>query len=448
LILGLVAFLSSVGPLEKRVFELEAHGLARDIDSVVNVRVAAIRIAMGEIGHDELSEAGELDTLLSSFRRTFRDFLSLEVLDKRGEVMAMAGELPLSQARRFSRTDESTKSGKTALSRSEEFQDNPKAKDFIITVKHTAKDGAVWYSRTRFSRDSIERILSSGHGQWQSRLVKDSGEEANAGTRGTITARSFGDWWGGLDTAEASLQTPGWIVKLDRPSKRVLLSKGPIIFVALFLLVAVLACLYRRHTSDRRAPLPGQVAVTRPEYNSREETVVRASEHRRSFCVKASGWDDSRETDREDCGDHDVWTPRNVPIGIVESLEPDAQLATPVPTAGECDEEHPESLETAEQSPLEEQKLNEPDPGALSTVSDVGDFPETIELTWFEPADLIADSGEPRETDSSPAVPEAETRMVAIPDSLEVSWSEPKGDKSEDLLDERARNQPPRYYNA
>jgi hypothetical protein len=131
-----------------------------------------------------------------------------------------------------------------------------------------------------------------------------------------------------------------------------------------------------------------------------------------------------------------------------DALEPEVQLAGPAPTIAESDEEDPNGLEMAGQSPLEEQTQTESDPGASSTVSDAGDFPETIELTWFEPADLITDSGEPRETDSSPAVPEAETRMVAIPDSLEVSWSEPKSDRADDRHDERARNHPTRYHNA
>ncbi len=446
LIIGLVAFFSSVAPLEKRLLELEAHGLARDIDSVVKVREAAVRIAVGGIGHEGLSEAGELDSLLRSFRSTFRDFLSLEVLDKRGEVMAMAGELPLSQARRFSGTHKPMEAG-TALSPGGMFEDGPKTKDFFITVKHESKDGTVWYSRTRYSRDSIERILSSGRNQWQASLTKASGGED------ATTGRSVGNWWEGLDTAEVSLETPGWTVKLEKPSKRVLLSKGPIIFVALVLLISVLACLYRRFTPFQRGGVPGHLAVAHPNSDSPDLSSGPIIERQDSFIVEASGKDDSSEVDREDGQDHDVWTPRNVPMGIVESLEPDSpgideRLAGLAPTVDLCNEEDPREIEMAQESASEGQNPNESDSGASPTASHAGDIPETIDLTWFEPAGPITDSGDACKTGPSPTVPEAKTRMVAIPESLEVSWSEPKSDKSDDPHDEQRRNRPTTYYTA
>ncbi|MFH1115261.1 MAG: hypothetical protein V1792_15230, partial [Pseudomonadota bacterium] len=219
LIIGLTAFIVSVGPLEKRLLQLEADGLARDIDAVVNLRAAAIRIAAGEIGTAGLHEAGALNNLLDSFRRSFADFLSLEILDPHGEAIAMAGELPLSQARRFSGDGGAERPPISALNKSQAFQDDPAADNFHITVRLEAKDGTEWYSRARFSRESIKKILSAGGGRWTAGLEKISDEEANTGKYAGAPSGTFSSVWPGRDAAVVPLHAAGWIVKLEKPSK-------------------------------------------------------------------------------------------------------------------------------------------------------------------------------------------------------------------------------------
>ncbi len=426
--------------------------MARDIDSVVKVRVVATSIAAGGIGKAGLTEAGALDNLLNTFRRSFRDFLSLEVLDPHGEVIAMAGELPLSQARRFSGIGGAERPLDTASSQSQVFHDDPAANNFYITVRLEAKDGTVWYSRTRFSRESIKKILSSGGDRWTAGLAKISDKEANSGGCAGAAAGSFGTWWDGRDTAAVPLQTAGWIVNLAKPS-RVLFSKGPVILVAVILLLAVVVCLYRRITSDGHVHLSEMAAVPNPACHARESEDKRSTEYQRSFALQASDCDDSSRPEGQDYPDYDIWTPRNVPIGMVDSAESES-LECEVPATGpasslrEDEKESSKWSEAAEESPVAEQGEAEVGLGESPAVSDEGDLPETIEVTWFEPIDSSSAAGAENETDPSQALPEAETRRYAIPESLEVSWSEPSGDAADDLRDERKKDYPTRYHSA
>jgi len=105
--------------------------------------------------------------------------------------------------------------------------------------------------------------------------------------------------------------------------------------------------------------------------------------------------------------------------------------------------------EMIEQSSSDGQRLSETDTGASTTMSDADDFPETIDLAWIEPNDqLLMDDGEANVSHSSSEVPRAETRTYAIPERLEVSWSEPGDDRADDPDDEQAEDRPSRYHSA
>ena len=216
LLLGLGAFLSAVGPLEKKLLDLEALGLARDIDSVVQVRIAAVKIAAAGIEIDDLSAAGALDNLLTSFRSAFSDFLSLEVLDEHGEVLAMVGELPLSQARRFSGTKQSAVTGNAKLGDSGVFLDDPKANCFFITAQHESQDGTQWFSRTRYGRDPIEKILKQEGNQWTAQLQRVPGSDREGADRKSTGAVLVANWLGDSDMAEA----PPEHIRLDRYTRQ------------------------------------------------------------------------------------------------------------------------------------------------------------------------------------------------------------------------------------
>ncbi|MFH1114652.1 MAG: hypothetical protein V1792_12110, partial [Pseudomonadota bacterium] len=150
--------------------------------------------------------------------------------------------------------------------------------------------------------------------------------------------------------------------------------------------------------------------------------------------------------------DYDVWTPRNVPMGIAHPVESEVsgsgvQLTGPETGLRDGREENPVYSETAGESPAAE-ATDEPGTGESPAVSDEADLPETIELTWFEPMDSLLTAAEEKRTDSSQALPAAETRRYAIPENLEVSWSEPANGKTGDRRDGPRKIHPARYHGA
>lgn len=444
LLLGLGAFLSAVGPLEKRLLDLEASGLARDIDSVVKVRIAAVKIAATGIEIDDLSEAVALDNLLTSFRSAFRDFLSLEVLNEHGEVLAMVGELPLSEARRFSGTERPAKAGKAKLVDSDAFLDDPKANCFFITAQHESEDGTRWFSRTRYTRDPIEKILSREGNQWTAGLQRIPDSDGEAANRKLPSGGFTANWLGNTDMAEARLSTAGWIVTLDKASKQTLLSKVPFTLVVLIALGAVLACLYRIVTTTR-SPEGQDIPTKWSPIDFRARPVAEhVPSHPGHAYAETLASTQSVETIVEKEEDHDTGTPRNVPIGFHQPEESDSRdsetnsMEHTGLTTGE-DQGQQERVEAAESSPSDDNASATEGVSQDKTPVDgatAADIPETLELSWLEPVVADQTSVEADVTDAPGESPQAETRMLSVPESMEVAWSEPAGDEVDKPDDE------------
>lgn len=451
LILGMAAFYSAVGPLENRLLELEARGVARDIDAMIDVRSAAVKIASRAIDVDDLSESGGLDNLLSSFRQAFPDFLSLEVLDEQGQVLAMVGELPLSQARRFAGESTARKIGAAEMSRDDTFVDDPEAGCFFVTALHKAEDGTPWFSRTRFSRDPIETILTPEGSRWTATLGKVSDVKAEGAKKGSAIFGTFGRWWGSTDTADAPLESSGYTVKLDKPSGKATLSKVPIIVVALILIGSVLAVLRRKLASTRGEGTPESMQIRPPHY--RGSDVVTAPAPRRTVprVPEYSLETGPCETVSREDADYDTWTPRNVPMGMDHLEDPPPYEPSEAP----CNSietflpgsawEHKTAAGTSEDVHGQREELDEaesPDLGLLD------ELPDTLDVTWFEPVDEQSRYTGSRDTDAHDYTPEAETRMLPVPDSLEIAWTEPDAEETGEQHADDAHEMPSRFHSA
>jgi hypothetical protein len=434
LLLGLGAFISAVGPLEKKFLDLEARGVARDIDSLVQVRIAAVKIAAAGIEIDDLSEAGALDNLLTSFRSAFQDFLSLEVLNEHGEVLAMVGELPLSEARRFSGTEQSAITGNAKLGDSEVFLDDPKTNCFFITAQHESQDGTRWFSRTRYGRDPIEKILTQEGNQWTAQLERIPGGDGKAADRKSAGTGFFENWFGNSDLAEAPLSTSGWIVTLDKASKRTFLSKIPIALVVMIVLAAVLACLYRKLTSNRSPEQPNALAEW-VSVNFRERSNAgQVPIHSGGAHVQPRAVNRPSESVMSEEEDYDSWTPRNVPMGFQESEEPAEQ--EPAATA----EPYCSDNESADGSVSHDEESI-----GLTTRDDI---PETLELEWSEPQSIGQTPVEAGVNTAPEDPPQAQTRMLSVPERMEVAWSEPAQNETEASEDHGKHIPPSTFHSA
>ena len=156
---ALAGHLLIIAPLEQSLLKEQARSLANDLDGLVSARTAAVRVAAGNLDIDNLSAAGGLDRLLNTLRSLFPDFSNIELLNDRGQTLAMMGDLNLSLAGAPKSAqvviDSSTVENKFL------FRDDPANQSFLIIMQHGDPDSGRWFSRTRFLRTPIDTILAA-----------------------------------------------------------------------------------------------------------------------------------------------------------------------------------------------------------------------------------------------------------------------------------------------
>jgi len=223
---ALAGHLLIIAPLEHSLLKEQARSLAKDLDGLVSARSAAVRVAAGNLDIDNLSAAGGLDRLLNSIRSLFPDFSNIELLNDRGQTLAMMGDLNLSLAG-------APKSAQVVIDSSTAedkflFRDDPANQSFLIIMQHGDPDTGRWFSRTRFSRTPINTLLAAAGPERSSKLimhelpekVKAEIEPNMADNRSVSPDRSIGGattrWWNPRKATEIQLLIPGWSLVLEK----------------------------------------------------------------------------------------------------------------------------------------------------------------------------------------------------------------------------------------
>ena len=105
LVLAAVGLYAVVCPLHKNLLAREARALADEIDSVIKERNAVLEIIVGSMTATTPPAEKDVESVVRSLRSAVPDFLSLEVIDGQGEIVAMIGELDLPHAGRVIAAD-------------------------------------------------------------------------------------------------------------------------------------------------------------------------------------------------------------------------------------------------------------------------------------------------------------------------------------------------------
>jgi hypothetical protein len=226
-VVGLAGYLSMVVPSNKELLETKALGLAQGIDEIVKLRSTSVSMAAQILDLEHLASEGGGNRVVNALKDRFPDFMSLEILDENGEILAMFGDLSLPDAGRKSGAEDVPVLDSGQGSSSESFQDNPQGGCFFITTKRTQADGKTWLTRTRFAREPIEAILASVGGNWSAELrpVGQPGVTAPSGWRNRTVS------------AEVQLPASGWTIKLAAkptrpfPSGRLIFAFGVILLL-------------------------------------------------------------------------------------------------------------------------------------------------------------------------------------------------------------------------
>ncbi|MGO9568817.1 MAG: hypothetical protein ACLP5H_14880 [Desulfomonilaceae bacterium] len=404
LAVNLVSHFAVVVPLEKNLLSAEVRSLATEIDSGVRTRSSLITMVAGNTELDSFLESGGLDKMLNALRSNFPDFLSVEITNDHGQIQAMGGDLPLSQASLFSKKPSGQISAVNLGIQHNRgiFQDDPENNCFFITCKHVGPEGGKWFTRSRFSREAVVAILKSIPARRVTIVPitgasKDIPEGPISISREELSAvRTFGSWWRGPIGAEALLTMPGLLIRMENSATPPILWRPAIAAPLFLLLCTVLAGIFFRPAAFQ---------------DSHDQDLAKESAAGRQSAVQ----DEKRDAEPKFCEGSVSLTENNgeMPLPVAKG---------PFPLQSEAEFDKPASARefTADRGDdLSCQTKIVTIPGGNSSVDASSNIiqephaqnsresellPESLEVSWFEPSDQC-EVGEPHSSEKYGGTP-------------------------------------------
>jgi hypothetical protein len=392
---ALVEHFLVTGPLQQNLLQEQARGLAKELDGLVSARSAALRVAADSLDIDNLSAAGGLDRLLSSLRSLFPDFLNIELLNSRGQTLAMMGDLNLSLA--------GTPKSAQVLVNSEPteekllFRDDPANQSFLVIMRHGDPDAGYWFSRTRFSRKTIDSILASAGSGRSPVLVahdiyknQDQESESNATNSGPSVARFKDDthtrWWNPRKSSEVELSVPGWTLRLE--SVPAWMDYCPYVLIPGLMLLLIGLFYIKRQDPKQHKGLQYSAShvvpqSVDPEWDNLSEFTYNAKH----------GSDRSRRNSTNEI-DYSPGDPQILTAGNVTNFRNDDSAVEDSHSLGELLPEFFYEPNAEVVAPYDSPNNQTSD----AQLTPMDPFPETLEVTWSEPRTnkTQPDSGEPQ----------------------------------------------------
>ncbi|AFM24250.1 hypothetical protein Desti_1538 [Desulfomonile tiedjei DSM 6799] len=292
LIAAFAIHFGTIAPLRAGLISDRANALARQIDSVIKVRSTLISSAVNDQHLEKILDSAQLEALVKHIENRFSDFISLEVMNHRGEILAIVGEVALSKGNlapldiREALFNLDARTGNTGL-----LRDDPENDSFFITCRHRNSDGTLWYSRSRFGRSTLENILNHEKDKGSASLVPISGVSSDVRQIAENRNRIYNSWWSGLQAIEVSLESPGWMLKMVPNSSGSPVRRASVIIPGLLLLLFAAAYLIfaRRENTydapdDHSSRTPSTVdkksltPIVIPEQKTEEEFIEKSPE--------------------------------------------------------------------------------------------------------------------------------------------------------------------------
>ncbi len=227
-------------PSEQNHFKTEAKILAGEIDGMVKQKTSMLSLIAGRMDLDTVLKPEKLDVFYNKLKDSMSDFLSIEIISDRGQILGMTGDLSLADAE----VDGVGKSNYIRVGSDIPLDmglivDDPSGNFFHIICRHMGSDRGQWFSRTKFSRDTLVNILNSRE-SYKTSLVPISGLKKHDTGAGSNSAGSTATFWSGVLKAEALLAAPGWLVRIEPVnSPSVLKRSGVLIPVMAFCFIGL-----------------------------------------------------------------------------------------------------------------------------------------------------------------------------------------------------------------
>lgn len=440
---GLVVYLTGVKPLQQRLLEEKTRSLAHQVDSLIKVRASSLWAVTSLLDTENLRVDENIARSLTALRQHSSDFLSLEILDDQGAILAMLGDIPLSEAGRRGTTLEDVIGLKSSPSLVREwFSDDPANACLYVTTRHTAADGKTWFARARFAREQLEMALASANSQGTAQLTRTSSKVATVPEEaGRLTSpqglNKQAAAIGSSGIVEVPLLYPGWAVVLEQRPQIPFAASTWAIWAGVAIVLIVVAFMLLRHLSGRMASAPriapGNPTIhrsdrPRPQTRPGRKTTDEAPQGTVAAAPRISA-EPSEECDR---------------LPHVEKTASGLEAASDAVEPGPGSVLGPD-VASAEGKTLPEEEENfavawsaAEEPRSDTDQAGSDDLPDTLEVSWFEPelspetplGGLTAsqDVTDPQENGPSDPCGDAETVTSTASVEATPQWDEPAKD--------------------
>jgi hypothetical protein len=282
---GLSVYLWLLVPFaEERLAQDAMHAAVR-VDQAMSLRALTTNALVAEQDSGAMLEKDALDAPVRKLQSMFPDFLSLEIIDATGAIVAMGGNLPLNNADFSFRVDTNGFDRANAGSNGQSwfFHYDTTSDSFNIVFRRAMAQDEPWYLRSRFSQSVMRDIVSavasegsriavlvpSGHGVPASAAEQETSEDTATSGRPypEQQVKLWSSWWAGPVKAEAGLAAPGWTIVM-RPDTLLFRSIHlPVLLPAVLLALALALRIIAQKTAEQTGrsfhrPVPGQTSAS------------------------------------------------------------------------------------------------------------------------------------------------------------------------------------------
>jgi hypothetical protein len=279
LLMGVLFLYFVLWPMEKKLMERDARLAIQGLIGAIGERSSVMDSSTDRYSRDHLISVNKLEKVASIMRSNFEDFLTLEVINEEGRILAMVGDLSEPEPALDSRArvsnyrvlDDGASTGE------EVFRDFPEKGYYSVTRRKPVNEGESWYIRGRFSRKSLERAMT----QW---FPADSVEVDLANITGDVTGLwDQGLEWGkprirlknsflwGPTRAEAMIFAADWMVTVTKNSERTMFFLG---LALILIMIPAAGRLKFKRAAHRFTPAPDRESIADTDYQEANDIPV------------------------------------------------------------------------------------------------------------------------------------------------------------------------------
>lgn len=483
LVFGFAGYFGVIAPLKGKLLAEQTRSLGTGIDATIVERATCLAVAVSDDKVEDFLEEGRLQEIVRSIQSRFSDFLSLELIDNSGTILAMAGDegiLPDTGASGEAvgqLMDRFPKVVKKAWA----FHDDPAGEHFSVMWIRREDGTEPFFVRARFSRKSIRDLLEAaskeidgvagfvqvadaGARNWFDAAESGSGFPARIAKAASAPVAVTGKWFATPFRTEMRLSVPGWAVFMQGNPKDILSTPqmmwtGAFSLLALLLVTAAILPPLRALPVEA-APLPlkpdelPEPADGDQESLTAEEGAPAETEDHFASASPAPGEDPmgspiDSDSDFETASESEVASPVSSCDSPVweEIPDPSGEVfgAASAPSATPHDDDFlgwtPQALPHPEDSPFEcsgsgaTHTAFEDDPAGRDPISSPEEPTDTWKVEWATPTAAADEPSDEFKTwnnnieaqDSIPAPEEADDEQFLV-----ISWEEPVAGEQQD----------------